>query len=114
CQITVSSAHTKEEKNYGSVHIPKADSNAETGIDIDRTNNGGDTEILQFGDKQDPGETHESRPPLKQVFMDEEQAGPNPGVSGVALARLDPEPTHDEFMADLYPKVQESLKFLAE
>ncbi|GJW78668.1 hypothetical protein Tco_0140350 [Tanacetum coccineum] len=31
--------------------------------------------------------------------MEEDQAGP------------DPEPTHDEFMADLYPKVQESLKF---
>ncbi|GKF13546.1 hypothetical protein Tco_0055008, partial [Tanacetum coccineum] len=26
----------------------------------------------------------------------------------------DPVPTHDEFMADLYPKVQESLKFLAD
>ncbi|GJR77535.1 hypothetical protein Tco_0089900 [Tanacetum coccineum] len=27
---------------------------------------------------------------------------------------IDPEPTHDEFMADLYPKVQESLKFPAD
>ncbi|GKD21374.1 hypothetical protein Tco_1223077 [Tanacetum coccineum] len=36
--------------------------------------------------------------------MDEDQAGPDPREGGVALARPDPEPTHDEFMADLYPK----------
>ncbi|GKC58475.1 hypothetical protein Tco_1086073 [Tanacetum coccineum] len=46
--------------------------------------------------------------------MDEDQAGPDPREGGVALAGPDPEPTHDEFMADLYPKVQESLKFLAD
>ncbi|GKG15054.1 hypothetical protein Tco_0354654, partial [Tanacetum coccineum] len=43
---------------------------------------------------------------------DEYQAGPDPGESRVALAGPNPEPTHNEFMADLYPKVQESLKFL--
>ncbi|GKG38825.1 hypothetical protein Tco_0460537, partial [Tanacetum coccineum] len=59
----------------------------------------------------DPGETHESRPPLKQVLMDEDQAKPDSREGGVALAGPDPEPTHNEFMADLYPKVQESLKF---
>ncbi|GJZ15167.1 hypothetical protein Tco_0550844 [Tanacetum coccineum] len=32
----------------------------------------------------------------------------------MALAGPDPEPTHDEFIADLYPKVQESLKFPAD
>nr|GEX70190.1 hypothetical protein [Tanacetum cinerariifolium] len=36
--------------------------------------------------------------------MDEDQAGPDPEESRGALARRDPEPTHDEFMADLYPK----------
>ncbi|GKB30285.1 hypothetical protein Tco_0869686 [Tanacetum coccineum] len=46
--------------------------------------------------------------------MDEDQAGPDPGISRVALAGPDPEPTHDEFMTDLYPKVQESLKFPAD
>ncbi|GJU12824.1 hypothetical protein Tco_1135220 [Tanacetum coccineum] len=46
--------------------------------------------------------------------MEEDQAGPDPGISYVALAGPDPEPTHDEFMADLYLKVQESLKFLAD
>ncbi|GKE48523.1 hypothetical protein Tco_1479781 [Tanacetum coccineum] len=29
----------------------------------------------------DPGETHESRPPPEHVFMDEDQAGPDPGIS---------------------------------
>ncbi|GJQ94747.1 hypothetical protein Tco_0005886 [Tanacetum coccineum] len=98
-------------------------------------NSGGDTEILQIGDEQgddvteevnlkdktveinedqagsDPGETHESRPPPEQVLMDEDQARPDSREGGVALAGPDPEPTHNEFMADLYPKVQESLKF---
>ncbi|GKD23495.1 hypothetical protein Tco_1225198 [Tanacetum coccineum] len=45
--------------------------------------------------------------------MDEDQAGPDPGESRVALAGPDPEPTHDEFMANVYPNVQESLKFPA-
>ncbi|GKE38826.1 hypothetical protein Tco_1462231 [Tanacetum coccineum] len=62
----------------------------------------------------DPGETLESRPQLEQVHIEEDQAGPDPGISRVALARPDIEPMHDKFMADLYPKVQESLKFLAD
>ncbi|GKG48648.1 hypothetical protein Tco_0512795, partial [Tanacetum coccineum] len=46
--------------------------------------------------------------------MDEDQTGPDLGISCVALAGPDPEPTYDEFMTDLYPRVQESLKFLAD
>ncbi|GKB24544.1 hypothetical protein Tco_0863945 [Tanacetum coccineum] len=46
--------------------------------------------------------------------MDEDQAGPDHVESHVALAGPDLEPTHDEFIADLYPKVHESLKFLAD
>ncbi|GKE13186.1 hypothetical protein Tco_1416737, partial [Tanacetum coccineum] len=59
----------------------------------------------------DPGESLESRAQPEQVHMDEDQAGPYPGINRVALDGLDPDPTYDEFMADLYPKVQESLKF---
>ncbi|GKB78049.1 hypothetical protein Tco_0944944 [Tanacetum coccineum] len=66
---------------------------AEIGARSDKTSRGGDTEI---------------------VHIEEDQAGPDPGISCVALAGLDPEPTHNEFMDDLYPKVQESLKFLAD
>ncbi|GJR27021.1 hypothetical protein Tco_1103253 [Tanacetum coccineum] len=47
------------------------------------------TELDQDQAGSDPGETHESRP-------------------------LPEQPTHDEFMADLYPKIQESLKFPAD
>ncbi|GJY32294.1 hypothetical protein Tco_0415789, partial [Tanacetum coccineum] len=46
--------------------------------------------------------------------MDEDQVGPDPGISRVALVGPDLEPTHDEFMTNLYPKVQESLKFPAD
>ncbi|GJX54152.1 hypothetical protein Tco_0282521 [Tanacetum coccineum] len=52
----------------------------------------------------DPGETHEARPPPEQVLIDEDHAGPDPGISRVALAGPDPKPTHDKFMADLYLK----------
>ncbi|GKA43023.1 hypothetical protein Tco_0735683 [Tanacetum coccineum] len=70
--------------------------------------------MLQSTYRSDPGKTHESQPPPSQVLIDEDQAGPDPGISRVALAGPDPEPTHDEFMTDLYPKVQESLKFPAD
>ncbi|GJX10527.1 hypothetical protein Tco_0200386 [Tanacetum coccineum] len=59
----------------------------------------------------DPGKTPESQPPPDDDKMHEDQAGPNPGESCVALARPNPEPTHDEFMANVYPNVHESLKF---
>ncbi|GKB57955.1 hypothetical protein Tco_0914141 [Tanacetum coccineum] len=46
--------------------------------------------------------------------MDEDQAGLDPRESCVALAGPNPEPTHEEFMANVYPNVHESLKFPAE
>ncbi|GJV96625.1 hypothetical protein Tco_1548202 [Tanacetum coccineum] len=66
----------------------------------DKTNSRGDTEILQITNKL--GEDVD------------EQAGPDPGISRLALARPYPKPMHDEFMANLYLEVQESLKFLAD
>ncbi|GKG29447.1 hypothetical protein Tco_0416812, partial [Tanacetum coccineum] len=96
---------------------------AETGPDTDRTNSGGDTEILQFSDEQgddvteevnledktaeidegqtgsDPGKTPESRRLPDDNKMDENQTGPNPRESRVALAGPEPEPTQDEFKA---------------
>ncbi|GKC77777.1 hypothetical protein Tco_1128551 [Tanacetum coccineum] len=71
-------------------------------------------ELDQDQATSDPGETHESRPQPEQVFMDEDQAGPDPGKSSVPLAGPYLEPIHDEFMANLYPKVKESLKFPAD
>nr|GEW43067.1 hypothetical protein [Tanacetum cinerariifolium] len=75
---------------------------AETGADIDKTNSG------------DPGKTPKSRPPPKQVFMDEDQAGPDHKESRAALAGPNREPTHDDFMANVYLNVRESLKFLVD
>ncbi|GKD94107.1 hypothetical protein Tco_1373944, partial [Tanacetum coccineum] len=96
---------------------------AETRAESDKTNSGGDIKILHIvkelgedvtnqvnleeniaeldKDKagSDRGESLESRPQPKQVHMDEDQAGPDPGISHVALSGPDPEPTHDEFMA---------------
>nr|GEW16705.1 retrovirus-related Pol polyprotein from transposon TNT 1-94 [Tanacetum cinerariifolium] len=112
-----------------------ADAKTETGATSEKTNNRGETKILQIDEEQEkdvndqvnldekkneldqgqarskPGRTPESRPPPEKKVMDEDQDRPDPGEYRGALAGLDPEPTHDEFMVDLYPKVQESLKF---
>ncbi|GKA28329.1 hypothetical protein Tco_0714497, partial [Tanacetum coccineum] len=132
------SAQPQDDTSANIVRDSPSLADAETGAGSDKTSSGGDTEILQITEElgedvekqvdleektaeldqdqagSDPGETHESRPPPAQVLMDEDQAGPDPGISRVALAGPDPEPTHDEFMTDLYPKVQESLKFPAD
>ncbi|GKB10756.1 hypothetical protein Tco_0844679 [Tanacetum coccineum] len=62
----------------------------------------------------DPSETLESQTPPEQAFIDEDQARPDPGESGVALARPNPELTHEEFMENVYPNFHESLKFPAD
>ncbi|GJT41236.1 hypothetical protein Tco_0941101 [Tanacetum coccineum] len=46
--------------------------------------------------------------------MKEDQAGSNPRLSHVALARPDPEPMHDDFVATVYPQVHKSLKHITE
>ncbi|GJV99013.1 hypothetical protein Tco_1554265 [Tanacetum coccineum] len=73
---------------------------AKTGAGTDKTNN--------------PGKTPESQPPPDDDKMDEDQAGPDPGEIRVALAGPNPKPTHNEFMANVYPNVHESLKFPAD
>nr|GEV08740.1 hypothetical protein [Tanacetum cinerariifolium] len=70
------------------------------------------TVVLDEGqDGSDPGKTHESRPPPDNDKIDEEQAGSDPEKSHVALAGPNPEPMHDDFVATIFPKVHESLKF---
>ncbi|GKA81004.1 hypothetical protein Tco_0787696 [Tanacetum coccineum] len=86
-----------------------APADAETCARSDKTSSGSDTEIVQI--TKELGEDVEKQ---ENVHMKEDQAGPDPGISRMALAGPDPEPTHDEFMADLYPKVQDSLKFSAD
>nr|GEU64291.1 hypothetical protein [Tanacetum cinerariifolium] len=116
------------------VHESPSPADAETCADTDKTNHGGDTEILQIDEDQgkdldnqvnleektveldqcqagsDPGKTPESRPLLEQEFIEEDHAGPDPGVSRVALAGPNPEPTHKDCMANVYPDVHGSLK----
>nr|GEX13616.1 copia protein [Tanacetum cinerariifolium] len=111
-----------------------ADAKTKTGVASEKTNSGGDTEILQFDEEQgkdvddqvnleektdkldqgqarsDPGRTPESRPSPEQVVMDEDQAGSDPGKSRGARAGPDPEPTHGEFIDDLYPKLNAESK----
>nr|GEZ29008.1 hypothetical protein [Tanacetum cinerariifolium] len=60
--------------------------------------------------RSDPGKTPETRPPPKQEFMEEDQAGSDPEVSQVALVGPNHEPTYEEFMANVYPDVHGSLK----
>ncbi|GKF68275.1 hypothetical protein Tco_0197954, partial [Tanacetum coccineum] len=58
-----------------------------------------------------PGKTPESRPPPDDKKLDEDQAGPDLGKSRMDLAGPNPEPTNEDFMANIYPNVHESLKF---
>ncbi|GJY25044.1 hypothetical protein Tco_0399770 [Tanacetum coccineum] len=131
------SAQPQDDTSANVVRDSPSPADAETGANTDKINSGGDTEILQIGEEQgdetnmvnleektdeldqgqgglDPGKTLESRPPPEQVFMEEDQAGPDPGVSRVALAGPNPEPTHEEFMTHVFLDVHERLKFLAD
>ncbi|GJT75901.1 hypothetical protein Tco_1042626 [Tanacetum coccineum] len=101
------SAQPQDDTSANIVCESPSPADAETGADTDKSNNGGQA-------RSDPGKTLESRPPPEQVFMDEGQAGPDPGKSRVALAGPNPKPTHDDFMANVYPNVHESLKFPAD
>nr|GEX95671.1 retrovirus-related Pol polyprotein from transposon TNT 1-94 [Tanacetum cinerariifolium] len=83
------------------------DAETKTGAASEKTNSGGDTEILQFDEEQ--GNDVDD-----QVVMDENQAGSDPGKSLGALAGPNPEPTHDKFMADLYHKNLGSWVFTLE
>nr|GEV88644.1 uncharacterized mitochondrial protein AtMg00810-like [Tanacetum cinerariifolium] len=78
------------------------------GAAFEKTNSGGDTEILQIDDEK--GKNVDEQVNLKEKTDELDQ-----GQAGSDLVELpNPEPTHDDFMDDMYPKVQESLKFPAD
>nr|GEU37424.1 hypothetical protein [Tanacetum cinerariifolium] len=82
------------------IHNSPSPTDAKTCADTNKTSSGGDTKILQIdGDQR------------KDV---DEQARLDFRVSRVAFAGPNPEPTHEEFMANVYPDVHESLKFPAD
>ncbi|GJT62123.1 retrovirus-related pol polyprotein from transposon TNT 1-94 [Tanacetum coccineum] len=103
------SAQPKDDTSANIVRNSPSPTDAETCAEIDKTNNEGDIKILNIAGS-DPGKTPESRPPPERVLTKEDQAGPNPGQSHVALARPNPEPMHEDFVATVYPQVHESLK----
>nr|GEX96958.1 histone deacetylase 14 [Tanacetum cinerariifolium]GEX97765.1 histone deacetylase 14 [Tanacetum cinerariifolium] len=91
------SAQAQDDTSANIVRNLPSHVDAETGAASEKTNSGGDTEILHIDETK--GKNVDD-----QVVMDEDKAGPDPKESRRALARPDPEPTHDDFMADLYPK----------
>ncbi|GKA78541.1 hypothetical protein Tco_0785078 [Tanacetum coccineum] len=127
-------AQPEEDTSANIVCDTPSPTDAETGAEIDKTNSEGDTEILNIikeqgedvanqvnleektaeVDKGQAGSTPESRPPPECVLTKEDQAGPNPGQSHVALAGPKPEPMHKDFVATVYPPVHESLKHIDE
>ncbi|GJS92221.1 hypothetical protein Tco_0774857 [Tanacetum coccineum] len=110
------SAQPQDDASANIVRESPSPADAEIGEDVDNQVNLEEktAELDQGQAGSDPGKTPESRPPPEQVFMDEDQARPDPGEIHVALAGLNPEPTHYDFMANVYPNVHESLKFPAD
>nr|GEX77432.1 hypothetical protein [Tanacetum cinerariifolium] len=114
------------------LHTPKR-RNAEIGANADKVISEGNTEILNFGEVQgedvdnkvyleektvkldeakarsDHGKTPESQPAPEPVLIEEDQAGPYPRKSHVALAGPNPEPMHNEFVSTIKQTGMSSL-----
>ncbi|GJY03566.1 hypothetical protein Tco_0369506 [Tanacetum coccineum] len=127
------SAQPQDDTSANVVRDTSSPADAETGADTDDSNSEGDTKILNVDEERgenvsntmaleertfkldegqagsDPGNTLESRPPA-----DEDQVRANPGQSRVALAGPNPEPMHKDFVAIVYPQVNERLKHTTE
>nr|GEY00162.1 hypothetical protein [Tanacetum cinerariifolium] len=122
-------------KPQGAVRETPSPADAETCTDTNKVISEGDIEILNIGEEQkedldnkvyleehtakldegqagsDPGKTPESRPPPDDDKMDKDQVGSDHGKGHVALAGLNSELMHDDFVANVYLKVHKSLKF---
>nr|GEY54328.1 retrovirus-related Pol polyprotein from transposon TNT 1-94 [Tanacetum cinerariifolium] len=99
------STQPQDDASTNIVHESPSSTNAKTGVDTER-------QIVEA--RSDPGKTPESRPQPEQEFMKEDQATPDPRVSCVVLVGPNPEPIHEEFMANVYPNVHGSLKLPAD
>nr|GEV27857.1 integrase, catalytic region, zinc finger, CCHC-type, peptidase aspartic, catalytic [Tanacetum cinerariifolium] len=110
------SAHPQDDTSANIVRDSPSPANAETDADTDKTNSGEEktTKLDQGQAGSDPGKTPESQPPPEQEFMNDNQAGPDPRVSRLAITGPNLESTHKEFMANVYPDVHEILKFLVD
>ncbi|GJV32262.1 hypothetical protein Tco_1392662, partial [Tanacetum coccineum] len=71
------SAQPQDDMSANIIRDSQSTIDVETGARSDKTSSGSDTKIAG----SDPGETLESRPQPEQVHMEEDQAGPDPGIS---------------------------------
>ncbi|GJV01811.1 hypothetical protein Tco_1335380 [Tanacetum coccineum] len=85
---------------------------AETGADIDRTNSGGDTEILQIGVEQGD-DVKEEAVLMMKTRLDQPQEESVVAFAGTRT-QSQRSATDELHALNLYPKVQESLKFPAD
>ncbi|GJV00065.1 retrovirus-related pol polyprotein from transposon TNT 1-94 [Tanacetum coccineum] len=103
------SSQPQDDTSASIVRDSPSSADAETRAESDKTNSRGDTEILQIAEElgedvtnqvnleektaeldqdqagSDPGESLESRPQPEQVHMDEDQGGPDLGISRVRI-----------------------------
>ncbi|GKD37107.1 hypothetical protein Tco_1257314, partial [Tanacetum coccineum] len=113
------SAQPQDDTSANVVRDTPSPADAETGADTEKSNSEvaleeRTVELDEGQARSDPGKTPESRPPPERVLMEEDQAGSNPRQSHVVLAGPNPEPTHEDFVATVYPQVHESLKHTTE
>nr|GEW76484.1 hypothetical protein [Tanacetum cinerariifolium] len=123
---------------YHTLSLADSTNNAENVAAIEQSKSKADTEILnaeevqgeevlhtvalakrniefdEGQDRSDPGKTLESRPLPERKFIEEDQAGSNPGQGHMAQVGPNPEPMHEDFIAIVYPAVHESLKLTTE
>nr|GEY94521.1 hypothetical protein [Tanacetum cinerariifolium] len=106
------STQPQDDASANIVHESPSYVDAERGADSDKTTSGGNTEILQIDKDQGNDVDNQVNLEEKTTELDQGQAGsnPDPRVSRVALAGPNPEPTNEEFMANMYPDVHGNLK----
>nr|GFA81275.1 hypothetical protein [Tanacetum cinerariifolium] len=106
------STQPQDDASTNIVHESPSSTNAETDNQVNLEEK--TAELDQGQVRSDPGKTPESRPQPEQEFIKEDQATPDPRVSRVVLVGPNPEPIHEEFMANVYPNVHGSLKLPAD
>ncbi|GJT79581.1 hypothetical protein Tco_1053923 [Tanacetum coccineum] len=73
------STQPQDDASANIVHESPSPADAETGVDIDKTNSGGDTKILQIGEEQGDDVANLVNLEEKTAEIDEGQAGLGPG-----------------------------------
>ncbi|GKA00933.1 hypothetical protein Tco_0673598 [Tanacetum coccineum] len=93
---TGASVQPEDDTSANIVRDTPSPTDAETGVETDKTNNEGDTEILNIGEEQ-----------RRRYHAGPDRLGQSHGL--ICLVP-DPEHMHDNFVATVYPQVHESLK----